>query len=937
MTQGFQRFTKRYVSVSVVLIGLAVVSSILLYSGCGMVSRPNTPANPSPTPTPTPTPTPDRMAPSTAITSPTAGATVVIGSQVLITGTARDFGGGSVVRVEVSVDGGATWNQASGTDSWSYLWTVTSPSNGSGDVTISSRAIDNSDNRQDPPSEIKVFVVDRTPPTVTSFSPVDGAKNVSQFANVIVTFSEAMDLMTVNNSTVELRDPSRGLIQATVSPDANSRIFTLDPTAPLKGGIKYTAVVKGGEAGVKDLAGNPLAADLTWTFTTVTPPRVLSITPARGDTNISLDVTPAATFSQALDPTTVNSSTVALTDETTTPMPINSRVLYVRSVGRILLVPDEPLLFGQTYTMTLKGGPDGPRIANLAGTPLTSDEKWSFTTASSDTGSCDSVSFNVTPRIDLPRDDYGARLLVNDFNQDSIPDLVAARFAFGRKGVSFFPGASDGGFGSPVDALTLSGDRAFITDVTAGDFNGDGKLDIVAVSEDDFNAWSVWVILNNGAGGFASPTRFPSSKVLRRATVADFNSDGKTDLVVAIIDDSRTADGLLFLNDGTGSFEQPQEILRTNSIFSHDPQSVTPTDIDGDGNLDLVFLYKGVVAIHKGNGAGGFTPQPEIDSGVLSAVSAIGDFNGDGRPDLLAVEPEGSQDNLRVYLNDGTGRFGAPVSTPSGERLFNVQGAIAEDFDGDGKTDVVIRTISGFNSKETGIKLFTATTDGGFSEPISYHPSVVAPAMATSDFNHDGLPDILSLKDIGSLTIVINRGGGFNAPRGVAYSRPGVFLDQYIVGDLESVDINGDGALDLVIAGAGLSDAAIMFGAGRNKFSDPVLISSGVTDGLPVTIELQDFNNDGKLDMAVVYANTRSVVALLGDGQGGFTPSATINIGVNVNKIVSGDFNNDGNLDLVVRGIPGGLALYLGDGQGGFTQSAAQIGVSDPVFHFTAR
>jgi hypothetical protein len=77
-------------------------------------------------------------------------------------------------------------------------------------------------------------------------------------------------------------------------------------------------------------------------------------------------------------------------------------------------------------------------------------------------------------------------------------------------------------------------------------------------------------------------------------------------------------------------------------------------------------------------------------------------------------------------------------------------------------------------------------------------------------------------------------------------------------------------------------------------------------------------------------------VALLGDGQGGFTPSATINIGANVNKIVSGDFNNDGNPDLVVRGIPGGLALYLGDGQGGFTQSATQIGVSVPVFTFTA-
>src|SRR5262245_33823744 len=460
MKQGFQRFTKRYASLIGVLIGLAVVSSILFYSGCGMTSSP--PRIPS-----NPTPTPDRTAPTSAITSPTSGATVLTGTAANITGTASDTGG-TVTRVDVSVDSGGAYSAATGTTAWSFSWTPATP----GPATIRSRAVDNSGNVQDPPAEITVFVVDETPPTVTSFSPVDGAINVIQFANVIVTFSEAMDLRTVNNSTVELRDPSGALTQATVSPDASSRIFTFDPTAPLAEGTKYTAVVKGGDTGVKDLSGNPLAADLTWSFTTVTPPRVLSVTPAQAATNISLDVTPAATFSQTLDPTTVNSSTVALTDETA--MPVNSKILYVRSVGRILVVPDEPLQFGQTYTMTLKGGPDGPRITNLVGAPLTSDYTWSFTTVFRDANPCASVSFNVTPRINLPFDDYGERILVKDFNQDSIPDLVTVITPpFGPKRVSFFPGANDGGFGSPVNTLTLSGDRAFIYDVTAGDFNGD--------------------------------------------------------------------------------------------------------------------------------------------------------------------------------------------------------------------------------------------------------------------------------------------------------------------------------------------------------------------------------------------------------------------------------------------------------------------------------
>src|SRR5262245_20908897 len=107
MTQRFQGFTKGYASLIGVIIGLTVVSSILIYSGCGMTGSPRTP---------TPTPTPDTTPPTSTITSPTEGATVPIGKPVAITGTASDAGGGSVVRVEVSVDGGGAYSAASGTN-----------------------------------------------------------------------------------------------------------------------------------------------------------------------------------------------------------------------------------------------------------------------------------------------------------------------------------------------------------------------------------------------------------------------------------------------------------------------------------------------------------------------------------------------------------------------------------------------------------------------------------------------------------------------------------------------------------------------------------------------------------------------------------------------------------------------------------------------------
>src|SRR5262245_4101708 len=163
MTQGIQRFTKRYVNVLGVLIGLAIVSSILLYSGC-MTSSPNIPTNP------TPTPTPDRIAPTSAITSPMSGATVLTRVTVSITGTASDTGG-SVARVEVSVDGGVTYSAATGTTAWSFNWTPDT----TGPASIRSRAVDDSGNTQNPPAQITVTVIqDTTPPTSTITSPKTG-------------------------------------------------------------------------------------------------------------------------------------------------------------------------------------------------------------------------------------------------------------------------------------------------------------------------------------------------------------------------------------------------------------------------------------------------------------------------------------------------------------------------------------------------------------------------------------------------------------------------------------------------------------------------------------------------------------------------------------------------------------------------------------------
>ncbi|MBO0859818.1 MAG: hypothetical protein J2P21_15410, partial [Chloracidobacterium sp.] len=178
MIKGLQRFTPWRANVLCVLTGLAVTASILLYSGCGMTGSPNTPSRP----------TPDTVAPTSVITSPTAGATVSTGTTVSVTGTASDAGGGSVAKVEVSVDGGATYSAATGTASWSFNWrTPTTP----GTATIRSRAVDTSGNVQNPPAEITVTGKDATPPTSAVTTPKAGTTVSLRTVSITGTASDA--------------------------------------------------------------------------------------------------------------------------------------------------------------------------------------------------------------------------------------------------------------------------------------------------------------------------------------------------------------------------------------------------------------------------------------------------------------------------------------------------------------------------------------------------------------------------------------------------------------------------------------------------------------------------------------------------------------------------------------------------------------------------
>jgi LmbE family N-acetylglucosaminyl deacetylase len=224
-------------------------------------------------------------------------------------------------------------------------------------------------------------LADTTPPTVSSATPADGATGVDPATNVSATFSEPIAPESVTSSSFVLRDGNGNAVNASVS--ANGSTATLQPSVNLQPGTTYTATLLSGSGGIKDQAGNALASNFSWSFTTLTPdttpPTVVSVTPANGAANVSLGTSVSATFSEGIQAASVTGTTFVLRNANG-----NAVTASVSASGATAtLQPSTSLQPGTTYTGTLVGGSGG--IKDSAGNALGSDFTWSFTTVVPDT------------------------------------------------------------------------------------------------------------------------------------------------------------------------------------------------------------------------------------------------------------------------------------------------------------------------------------------------------------------------------------------------------------------------------------------------------------------------------------------------------------------------------------------------------------------------
>ena len=211
--------------------------------------------------------------------------------------------------------------------------------------------------------------VDTTPPTVTATDPANNTTNVATNSTVTATFSEAIDPATVTTATFTLSGSS-GAVTGVASASGGTATFT--PTAVLAHNTTYTATVT---TGVKDTAGNALAAAQNWAFTTApapdtTPPTVVTTDPASDATNVATNSAVTATFSETIDPATVTTITFTLSG--------GSGVVagLVNTNGAsATFTPTDVLAYSTLYTATLTTG-----ITDVAGNPLATANTWSFTT-----------------------------------------------------------------------------------------------------------------------------------------------------------------------------------------------------------------------------------------------------------------------------------------------------------------------------------------------------------------------------------------------------------------------------------------------------------------------------------------------------------------------------------------------------------------------------
>jgi FG-GAP-like repeat/Abnormal spindle-like microcephaly-assoc'd, ASPM-SPD-2-Hydin len=487
----------------------------------------------------------------------------------------------------------------------------------------------------------------------------------------------------------------------------------------------------------------------------------------------------------------------------------------------------------------------------------------------------------------------GGAVAVGDFNGDGKPDVLQLGTGGPLNGTLLvLLGNGDGTFQAPITTYAY-----VLQYVIAGNLNGDGKADVVGF-ESTIGSTTVVVYLSQSDGTFAPGVPYTISNAPLGGdliTLGDFNGDHTIDIAVSL----EGGGEVVLLGNGDGTFQSGKA-----STGVSNPQLAIAGDFNDDGKLDV--MLSGELLL--GNGDGTFQAPTPVANGVAQAAA---DFNGDGRLDLV-VAP----DVTEICLGNGDGTFSDAYNyleqgfegIPPAEPPF-----LVTDFNADGKLDIA-----------GGGYVLLGNGDGSFQGGLLTEPIIATSAVTGSfDKKGNGFEDLAEISSTSLYSLTNDGKGNLSLSSTYTLQQPGF--------GIATVDLNGDGYPDVVVAGTDPISQDwnynVLLGNGDGSFQAPQFYPqsmAGAGSKVQYSIVVADFNNDHKLDVALGPVGNQSLAVLLGNGDGTFASPAYVYDGggnSNATYLIAEDFNGDGNIDIAASPLGSsnpGTALLFGNGDGTF-------------------
>ncbi|SRX73419.1 T9SS type A sorting domain-containing protein [Aequorivita antarctica] len=472
-----------------------------------------------------------------------------------------------------------------------------------------------------------------------------------------------------------------------------------------------------------------------------------------------------------------------------------------------------------------------------------------------------------------------------DIDSDGDMDVISASSNSSTGTIAWYENL-DGQASFGAKQIITSGTFSPYT-IFASDIDGDGDLDVISGLSRDQDTSIEWYENLDGEGNFSAPHFVNTSSGFTFSIyVADIDNNGGADIISA----SEDRIGFHKNLDGNGTFGPHQYF--TYNVDS--PQSIYAADIDGDGNLDVLSASysDGEIAWYKNvDGYGNFSIQKTISQNNYGAKAVVAkDVDGDGDLDVVFVSQHlvAWQENL-----DGNGLFSEKkiIANQISSAYIDIA---AEDMDGDGDVDVVTATF--FTNKLSWFENLDGQGNFG-SEQIIVDNFALSPYnIHVADINNDGRLDIVSASLInGATNWYENLGGGvFSPPQLIASTR------NNNIDFVHASDLDGDNDLDVIITQR-LDGKVVWFENidGLGDFGPEKNIASGLDT--PVGVYTSDLDNDGDLDVLSVslYGDVVDWYENL-DGAGNFgSQNIIMNNADGANFVLANDIDGDGDMDVI--------------------------------------